>query len=241
MRSTDMDQQFYIVIGGQQQGPFAITGLKEKGIQRDSLVWTEGMENWARAEDVPALRDILKTIPPPLPNTETSPIRHRPPPIPLIPPPSADTPAASTDSHFGYRLARRRERLLAAVLQEAVIISPFVLIALLVGEDLGDANFADAYTFGSIVCSAAFYAVLGAVFYSMWSGNLGHKIIGLKVISAVDGRDQKSAGLGALREALKLVFMLAWIPAMWLLWDDSRQNLYDKVVKTYVVKKKLGS
>jgi beta-barrel assembly-enhancing protease len=30
------------------------------------------------------------------------------------------------------------------------------------------------------------------------------------------------------------------LPVIWLLWDDDRQNLYDKLVKTYVVKKKVG-
>jgi uncharacterized RDD family membrane protein YckC len=72
----------------------------------------------------------------------------------------------------------------------------------------------------------------------MWGGNLGHKIMGLKVISAENGEIQSNAKTGAIREALKSVFSLVFIPVVWLLWDDNRQNLYDKVVKTYVVKKK---
>jgi uncharacterized RDD family membrane protein YckC len=81
-------------------------------------------------------------------------------------------------------------------------------------------------------------AIFGAIFYSMWGGNLGHKIVGLAVISAQNGEIQNKAITGAVREALKSVFSFAFIPFLWLLWDDYKQNLYDKVVKTYVVNKK---
>jgi uncharacterized RDD family membrane protein YckC len=62
--------------------------------------------------------------------------------------------------------------------------------------------------------------------------------MGLKVISAENGIIQSNAKTGAIREALKSIFSIVFIPMVWLLWDDNRQNLYDKVVKTYVVKKK---
>ena len=62
--------------------------------------------------------------------------------------------------------------------------------------------------------------------------------MGLKVISSIDGSDQNKALIGALREGLKNIFSLILIPVIWLLWDKDKQNLYDKVVKTYVVKKK---
>ena len=59
----------------------------------------------------------------------------------------------------------------------------------------------------------------------------------LKVISSVDGSDQNNFILGFRREILKDIFTWFIIPVMWLLWDKDRQNLYDKVTKTYVVKK----
>jgi uncharacterized RDD family membrane protein YckC len=72
----------------------------------------------------------------------------------------------------------------------------------------------------------------------MWGGNLGHKIMGLIVISSETGEIQNNVKTGALREALKSVFSVIIIPVLWLLWDDNKQNLYDKVINTYVVKKK---
>jgi uncharacterized RDD family membrane protein YckC len=65
--------------------------------------------------------------------------------------------------------------------------------------------------------------------------------MGLTVISVENGEIQNNAKTGAIREVLKCVFSLVIIPDVWLLWDDNRQNLYDKVAKTYVVKKKSGN
>lgn len=43
---------------------------------------------------------------------------------------------------------------------------------------------------------------------------------------------------GVIREGLKSVFSNFLIPIIWLLWDENKQNLYDKALKTIVVKKK---
>lgn len=67
--------------------------------------------------------------------------------------------------------------------------------------------------------------------------NIGHKVMGLKVISETDGKDFKGSGEGALRETFKSIFGNFIIPCMWLLWDEKKQNLYDKVSKTLVVRK----
>jgi len=206
-----MSQQFYIALNGQQTGPFTIDDLKAKNIQRDTLIWTEGLDNWTKAEHIPLLKEVLRATPPP---------------------PPTPTPPVSNDKYFGYELARRRERLFATII-EAIIIS--VPILLLFGDRVNDS---DPYSFGSIVGYGILSAILGAIFYPIWGGNLGHKIMGLKVISAENGEIQNNAKTGAIREVLKSVFSLFFIPVVWLLWDDNRQNLYDKVVKTYVVKKK---
>jgi uncharacterized RDD family membrane protein YckC len=62
--------------------------------------------------------------------------------------------------------------------------------------------------------------------------------MGLIVISSVDGKIKKDAAAGAIREGIKAIFSYFLIPSIWLLWDDDNQNLYDKIVKTYVVKNK---
>jgi len=134
--------------------------------------------------------------------------------------------------NFGYTLASRGERLGAAIAESIIIYLPLYFISsnstLLYNDDIFD--------FTSLALQTGLAAVFGAIFYSLWSGNLGHKLLGLKVISAVDGSDQKMLTIGAAREALKSILGLFLIPSIWLLWDSKKQNLYDKIVKTIVVK-----
>jgi uncharacterized RDD family membrane protein YckC len=225
------NQEFYIADNGQQQGPFSIEELKSKGIQRDTLVWTEGLDKWTKADYIPFLKDILKATPPPFPNTEEKTTSQQvPPPIPTV----------SDDKHFGYKLARRRDRLFASLLEILILYLPLMIIYdLLFGSNYFKAEY-DYFSIRSLedtIGQSIFAGILGAIFYPMWSSNFGHKIMGLKVISSVDGKDKNNAGDGFLREALKTVFSFVLLPIIWLLWDDDIQNLYDKVVKTYVVKK----
>jgi uncharacterized RDD family membrane protein YckC len=221
-----MSNQFYIAINGYHTGPFTIDILKTKNIQRDTLVWTEGLDKWTKAEDIPLLKEVLLATPPPLPNTETKSTSQQLPPLPI-----ANT-TVYNDKYFGYELARRRERLFATIIESIIIAIP---VLILLGGDVSDN---DPYSLESIVGGGIFSAILGAIFYPMWGGNLGHKIMGLKVISAENGEIQNNTKTGAMREALKSVFSIFFIPIIWLLWDNDRQNLYDKLVKTYVVKKK---
>ncbi len=221
-----MSQEFYIAEDGHQTGPFTLEELKSKNIKRNTLIWTEGLVHWTKAEDIPLLKDILKVSPPPLPNSETrSTSQQAPPPIP-------SEPSVSSGEYFGYELARRRERFFAMIIQAIIISIPVLLLSADSNEEY------KPYSLSSIAGGAILSAILGAIFYSIWGGNLGHKIMGLNVISADTGEIQRNAKTGAIREALKSVFSLFFIPAIWLLWDEDRQNIYDKVVKTYVVKKK---
>ena len=51
---------FFIIENGQQAGPFTIAQLAEKKITSETLVWREGMGNWAPAWTVQELRYILQ-------------------------------------------------------------------------------------------------------------------------------------------------------------------------------------
>ena len=134
--------------------------------------------------------------------------------------------------NFGYTLASPWLRLGAVIIEGIVIYVPLYLFLgnnkMLFGDNL--------YDIVPILTQTVISALLGAVFYSLWSGNLGHKILGMKVVSAIDGADQKNPVNGIVREALKSILSNFFIPAIWLLWDSKKQNLYDKVTKTLVVK-----
>jgi len=73
-------QKFYIHKDDQQQGPFSTDELKDLKISRDTMIWFEGAENWKKAFDVDDLKEVLKSIPPPI-QTKTP---VTPPPIPKV-------------------------------------------------------------------------------------------------------------------------------------------------------------
>jgi hypothetical protein len=60
-------KKFYLVVDGQRKGPFAPEALPEHGLEHDTLIWHTGMSEWTSADQVPALHELLLTIPPPLP------------------------------------------------------------------------------------------------------------------------------------------------------------------------------
>jgi membrane protease subunit (stomatin/prohibitin family) len=65
------NSSFFVGIGGQQQGPFDAASLtarvRDGSLTRTTLVWRQGMANWAAAETVPELQPLFAATPPPLP------------------------------------------------------------------------------------------------------------------------------------------------------------------------------
>ena len=57
---------FFIAVDNKQSGPFAVNDLGGR-ITRDTLVWRQGMAQWTRAADVPELKSLVESMPPPLP------------------------------------------------------------------------------------------------------------------------------------------------------------------------------
>ncbi len=56
-----MNHYFYIDAAGKQKGTFTPDELRKENIRRDTLVWTQGMEQWVRAEELDDLREIFES------------------------------------------------------------------------------------------------------------------------------------------------------------------------------------
>lgn len=54
-----MKRYFYINTKGEQKGTFTLEELRNEHIDRNTLVWTQGMEEWKRAYDVVDLQPIF--------------------------------------------------------------------------------------------------------------------------------------------------------------------------------------
>lgn len=56
--------EYYILKGGKKIGPLDETQIKETGIDSETLVWKQGMDDWAKAGDTEELTDLLQELPP---------------------------------------------------------------------------------------------------------------------------------------------------------------------------------
>jgi membrane protease subunit (stomatin/prohibitin family) len=63
--------EWYVGVGGQQQGPFDLNALASQvaagSLTRDTLVWKNGMAVWTAAGQLPELSSVFASVPPPLP------------------------------------------------------------------------------------------------------------------------------------------------------------------------------
>lgn len=59
-------KNYYLHDGKEQHGPYNEEELKQKAIDRDTLVWTEGMEDWKKAGEIDDLKAFFAAVPPPL-------------------------------------------------------------------------------------------------------------------------------------------------------------------------------
>ena len=64
-------QVYYVSVNGQQRGPLDFNALMEMvdngTLTRTSLIWKEGMVNWAEASTVMEISSLFSSLPPPMP------------------------------------------------------------------------------------------------------------------------------------------------------------------------------
>jgi hypothetical protein len=62
---------FFAIVNGQQAGPFDMNALKQMAVSnqlnKDTLVWRQGMAGWAAAGSVPEFSQVFGAVPPPPP------------------------------------------------------------------------------------------------------------------------------------------------------------------------------
>lgn len=65
-------KEYYYLEGKDQKGPYSVEQLAEKNLTKETLIWTEGMDNWQKIKDIPQLTQHLKpkSVPPPPPSDQ---------------------------------------------------------------------------------------------------------------------------------------------------------------------------
>ncbi len=56
-----MEVKYYIAVGNKPEGPYTPEELINHGLKMDSLIWREGMTDWAQASKVPELAELLSS------------------------------------------------------------------------------------------------------------------------------------------------------------------------------------
>lgn len=51
--------EYFVLVNGENQGPYSVETLKQMGITPDALVWTQGMEQWAPAGQIYELQQLF--------------------------------------------------------------------------------------------------------------------------------------------------------------------------------------
>lgn len=163
--------QYYLIENEEQVGPLSLEELKKKGISKNTLVWLRGLDNWTKAKDIPLINEILDQGPPPYKKVAQ---------------PVIESVEPTVNPYFGYQPASRWERFLAALIGGLLIFIPITILTK--GEYLRSDNYFTVYDF---IIELIVATLAGGLLYPLWTGNLGHKIFGLKVVYSNNGQDVK--------------------------------------------------
>ncbi len=138
----------------------------------------------------------------------------------------------SNKTLYGYEIASRSRRLFATLTESVILIIILSIIT------RGKALSMTTNPVIDIILTIIDGLLFGAICYPFLTGNIGHRIFGLKVISTETGEDCDTAEKGAIRECLKNFLSLSIIPLFWIFFNSKNQTLHDKISKTIVVKRR---
>ncbi len=206
-------KRFYVVQDDEQTGPFPIGQLNQVNYaNRSTQLWTEGLNDWVRVtgyEDALIKLNISRA--PSAPTANSSPVIE-----PLYSGQIADA-GLSADS---YRYADAGKRFGAFMIN---YILGFIVSGMVFKTS--------SHYYEGIVLNLT----IAALCYIPFSGNIGHRILGVKVVDAATGEEFKNPAKAIVRELAKSLSTYLIVPVIWFLWDKKKQNLYDKIFNTIVI------
>jgi uncharacterized RDD family membrane protein YckC len=213
-------KKYYIVLNGKQEGPFTFEELKNK-INLETFVWFEGLEKWIKAKELPELKTFFTQTPPPFNENEYK--ESNIPPIPDF--------VISND----YVLADYYQRILAVIINTAIYLFIWYLL-------IGNSMFSDSSEppliseYWDFILSCAIWAVFNSIFYPFFSGTIGHKIMGIKVVTKKYNINYSSFFEAIFRELVKNISVLLLFPCIWIFFNKERRCIHDYFYGTIVVK-----
>jgi uncharacterized RDD family membrane protein YckC len=134
-------------------------------------------------------------------------------------------------------IASKTSRLLAFLIDNLIIQTIFFSYIYFI-EDITFWNYLDKeFDLFNTLTGTLIALIYGSLIYPIFSGNIGHRIMGLKVVNIENKSNFNTFYEGAFREFIKDFCIILIIPNLWILFDKKNQNIYDKIFKTIVVKR----
>jgi uncharacterized RDD family membrane protein YckC len=134
------------------------------------------------------------------------------------------------------KIASKTKRLIAFIL-DSIIIQTIIFSYVYFKDEISYWEYLDQDSNLIDILSGTIIALSYGIIYPIFSGNLGHKIIGLKVINTIDKTNFNKFYEGGFREFLKSLCTILILPCLWVFFDKKNQNIYDHIFKTIVVEK----
>lgn len=227
---------YYVDRAHDRHGPITAEALarafREGRVQRDSLVWREGMTQWE------PLESHLQELPAPPP---AAPVPVAPPAAP--PQTAAQAPVATDIAHVVDAGFIRR---LGAFIIDNMLLGTAYYAVLMVGMVVMAVAVAGATDGGAVAATGAVlmtlaYAVMSYFYYvgmerSKLQATVGKLALGIKVVDA-DGR-RLGWGKASARWAGSLVsYLILYFGFFMAGWTRRKQALHDLMAGTYVVDK----
>ncbi|NDC31984.1 MAG: DUF4339 domain-containing protein [Bacteroidetes bacterium] len=66
-------KNYFYIRNNEKQGPFEKADLQSQNLDKDTLVWCEGMTDWTPLEQISELNELINKLPPPIPTVNLKP------------------------------------------------------------------------------------------------------------------------------------------------------------------------
>lgn len=206
-----MEKEYYLLDGDETTGPFTYRQLLQEGLDVHTQLSTSLSNKWQYASEMPEFIDYFKSV-------------------------GIHFPTGDNLASFGIKAA-------AFIIDIIILIVPLEFIFIRMGIITVPAsieNFTMPSQQNLIMVQASFcitFLLYNSLFeISKWKGSFGKKVCNLIVVD-IDG---KSPGflraLGRNLGAFLSFNFLYGVPFLSMLFSEHRQNWYDSLAKTYVIK-----
>lgn len=133
-------------------------------------------------------------------------------------------------------IATKNQRFFSLIIDFLILQIVFFSINYIIFNQSFLEYFDKEFDYSNTLISFLLSLLYGFIVYPFFSGNLGHRIIGLKVIHD-DKNDFNKFYEGGFREFLKSISLFLILPNLYIFFNSDNKNTYDKILNCKVIKR----